>query len=301
MGDAELKQMHCMEVWGGNRCIDSGVIMPGLDAWLYSQPCQQQAEGGDVHYVSTCASGQVVRMLVADVSGHGPTVAQTAADLRALMRRYVNYHDQLRFVRSLNREFTSASADGIFATAVVMTFDAPTNRVLVSNAGHPPPLWWRARLREWTYLKPDAAVEGGDVPWGIIEGADYHQFGVRLRVGDLVLSYTDCLPEARDRRGELIGAEGLLERVRELGPPDAREFLPRLLDVIGREDESNLTRDDVTCLLIRPNGLRPRVPIRDLLLAPVRVVASWGGMRIGWTGAPKGLATRTAATVPESV
>lgn len=301
MTDPEPKQMHCMEVWGGNRCIDSGVIMPGLDAWLYSQPCQQETEGGDVHYVSTCASGQVVRMLVADVSGHGSAVSKTAADLRALMRRFVNYHDQLRFVRSLNREFTAASADGVFATAVVMTFDAPTNRVLVSNAGHPPPLWWRAARREWTFLKPETADEGADVPWGIIDGVDYHQFAVRLRVGDLVLSYTDSLTESRDSRGELLGEAGLLERVRELGPPEPGDFLPRLLDVIGREDESNLTRDDVTCLLFRPNGLRPRIPVRDLLLAPLRFVASFAGYQFGWSGATKSPSSSGRIPVQEGV
>ena len=57
--------------------------MPGVDAWVYSQPCENQAAGGDVHYVSTCAAGQVVRMVVADVAGHGAGVAETGAHLWA--------------------------------------------------------------------------------------------------------------------------------------------------------------------------------------------------------------------------
>lgn len=282
MAERDDKHLQCMEVWGGNRCVDSGVIMPGLDAWIYSQPCEHEAEGGDVHYVSSCASGQVVRMLVADVAGHGSSVAQTASHLRALMRRYVNDHDQLRIARSLNREFTANSEGGIFATAVLMTFDSPTNRLLVANAGHPSPLWWQSKRSEWTFLKPSGAGGEGNVPWGIEEGVDYQQFGVRLHVDDLILSYTDSLIEARDGRGELIGEGGLLERVRGLGAPEPRELLPRLLETIGGEDASNLTRDDVTCLLFRPNGLRPRIPIRDLLLVPIRVIAEWAGKRPAW-------------------
>src|SRR5262249_52534986 len=131
MPDSPVKLMQCMEVWGGNQRTDSGVIMPGLDAWIYAEPWQNEQAGGDVHYLSRCASGQVVRMLVADVSGHGSSVASTATQLRALMRRYVNHHDQGGFVRSLNREFTVASAAGIFATAVAMTFDSPTNKLLI--------------------------------------------------------------------------------------------------------------------------------------------------------------------------
>jgi hypothetical protein len=33
--------MRCMEVWGGNRAVDCGVVMSGLDAWLYSQPYRE--------------------------------------------------------------------------------------------------------------------------------------------------------------------------------------------------------------------------------------------------------------------
>src|SRR5580700_1847489 len=113
----EIKYMQCMEVWGGNRLVDSGVIMPGVDAWVYSQPCENQPAGGDVHYVSTCCGGKVVRMVLADISGHGSGVAETGANLRLLMRRFTNHQNQLSVVESLNREFTAASANGVFATA----------------------------------------------------------------------------------------------------------------------------------------------------------------------------------------
>ena len=222
--------MTCMEVWGGNTRSDSGVIMPGLDAWIYSEPWQHDTAGGDVHYRSSCASGQVVRMLVADVAGHGESVAKTAADLRALMRRYVNDHDQIRFVRSLNREFTAASSDGIFATAVAMTFDSPTNNLLICNAGHPPPLWYQSALKKWTYLVPDEAASA-NVPWGIVDTVDYEQFAVRLRVGDLVLCYTDSLIETRDADGELIGQAGLLGLIRQLDNPEPAGLVPRIISV----------------------------------------------------------------------
>jgi serine phosphatase RsbU (regulator of sigma subunit) len=288
MSDADTKLMQCMEVWGGNQRTDSGVIMPGLDAWIYSEPWQNETAGGDVHYLSSCASGQVVRMLVADVSGHGSAVASTASQLRVLMRRYVNDHDQGRFVRSLNREFTAASTNGIFATAVAMTFDSPTNNLLICNAGHPPPLWYQSSKRQWTYLVPKEA-ESANVPWGIEDGVEYEQFAVRLRVGDLVLCYTDSLVEARDASGELIGQAGLLELVRKLDMPEPAGLVSRILKTIEQQGKGHLDRDDVTCLLIRPNGLRPKVPYFDKLAAVPRVLADWCGVHFGWIGRPKRL------------
>jgi hypothetical protein len=95
--------MPCMEVWGGNQAVDCGVVMSGLDAWLYSRPYQGDVEGGDVHYVSSCATGRITRLLIADVSGHGAEVAEAGTKLRHLMRRYVNHLDQTRFIVALNR------------------------------------------------------------------------------------------------------------------------------------------------------------------------------------------------------
>jgi serine phosphatase RsbU (regulator of sigma subunit) len=225
-------------------------------------------------------------MLVADVAGHGSAVAKTASDLRVLMRRYVNDHDQKRFVRSLNREFTAASSDGIFATAVAMTFDSPTNNLLICNAGHPPPLWYQSSLKKWTYLVPKEAGSA-NVPWGIVDSVDYEQFAVRLKIGDLVLCYTDSLIEARDADGELIGPAGLLELMNRLGSPDAAGLLPQIIQAIDKRGEGNLNRDDVTCLLIRPNGLRPKVPYFDRLFAVPRVIGVWCGVQFGWIGRPQ--------------
>jgi hypothetical protein len=97
------KKLLRTEVWGGNWRVDQTVALPGLDAWIYSEPCNHSAAGGDVHYVSTCASGQFVRILVADVSGHGLAAADTADALRRLMQRVVNDHDQQQLIRRPSR------------------------------------------------------------------------------------------------------------------------------------------------------------------------------------------------------
>jgi len=136
----DAHHMQCMEVWGGNQVADSGVVMAGLDAWVYSKPYGGAEGGGDVYYVSSCATGRIVRLLVADVSGHGAKVSQIATGLRALMRKHVNQIDQARFVRSMNEQFQTLASIGSFATAVVTTFFAPTNHLSLCNAGHPPPL-----------------------------------------------------------------------------------------------------------------------------------------------------------------
>jgi phosphoserine phosphatase RsbU/P len=281
-----------MEVWGGNQPVDSGVVMAGLDAWVYSQPYAGAEAGGDVHYVSSCATGRITRLLVADVSGHGAAVSQTATSLRSLMRRFVNFIDQTRFVRAMNDEFGGLAKNGAFATAVVTTYFAPNGELSLCNAGHPPPLLYRAKTRTWSLLeraaKPGAKDDdGANLPLGIVDQVAFEQFSLHLRTGDMVLCYTDSLIESENGRGEWLGPQGLLEIVRTLDISDASRVIPALLDRVRKLAPGNLDGDDVTVLLFRPNGLAPRAPFLQRVIAPFRVLGGIiGALRPGAQPAP---------------
>jgi sigma-B regulation protein RsbU (phosphoserine phosphatase) len=120
----------------------------GLDCWVYSKPHGKAPCGGDVYYASSCATGRIIRLLLADVAGHGYAVSRVADDLRALMRRFVNRLDQAEFVALLNDQFASSSPGDVFATAIVATFFAPSRRLCLCNAGHPRPLLYSASTRQ---------------------------------------------------------------------------------------------------------------------------------------------------------
>jgi phosphoserine phosphatase RsbU/P len=270
--------MACMEVWGGSEAVDAHVSLSGLDAWVYSRPYQQAAAGGDVYYVSACATGRINRLLVADVSGHGESVRGVAVQLRDLMRRFVNYLDQTRFVTSMNRQFVECSAAGCFATALVTTFFAPTRSLSVCNAGHPPPLLYRAATRTWSLLEADA----GNIPLGILEFEDCDQFAADLDVGDLVLVYTDSLMEATPPGGDILGTSGLLKIVQETADAsNPASLISNLLTTIDDRTAGGLRADDVTALLLRPNGTGRRVSWSDSLAAPLRILRTAGAALLG--------------------
>ncbi len=262
MNDAP-KQMSCMEVWGGNQAMDGGVIMAGLDAWIYSRPWRDELAGGDVHYVSSCASGRITRLVVADVSGHGASVADLAAELRQRMRRFVNHLDQRRFVKTLNSEFTKLSDAGTFATAIIGTYFAPNRFLSLVNAGHPPPLYYSRRECIWTLLEDtteDASV--ANVPLGISEDMRYHEIGLTLDVGDLLLFYSDSLLEMGESPLEPAQLLPIVEQV-DVDQPE--EMIHELVRAASGGAESD---DDMTVLLVRPNGMTPQFSLRERLRAP---------------------------------
>lgn len=256
-----------MEVWGGNRAVDNGVVMPGLDAWVYSLPFEGQEAGGDVHYVSSCATGRITRVLVADVAGHGNVVASTAEQLRAFMRKYVNYLDQSRFVARMNEAFTDANSQGRFATAVVGTYWAPTTQLTISNAGHPRPIVYDSRQRAWRVLRPDdTSDEAGpqNLPLGVNRPTTYDVMSFKLARHDLVLFYSDSLIESRDETGRLLGEDGLVSMLDDLDVSSPETLIGALLERLG---ERGSWDDDVTVLLIRRNEMALRTGVVDLLVA----------------------------------
>ena len=275
-----------MEVWGGTAAADNGVVMPGLDAWVYARPFQRDAEGGDIHYLSSCSTGRVVRLLLADVAGHGSSVADLAKRLRNLMRRYLNYVDQSSLVAEINREFGGVAESGRFATAVVATCWTPTRRLSITNAGHPPPLHYRARSGAWSFLNDDARATApganrGDaealrnIPLGIA-AAQYDEHRLRLDPGDLLLIYTDALIEAQAPGGALLGQEGLQGLLDGLDPSDPQRLIADLRGAIRGYAADDEDADDVTIMVLRTNDLRPRGSLGMGLKAGARIAGDLG-------------------------
>ena len=278
--------MQCMEVWGGNRAADHGVVMPGLDAWIFSLPLATNADaeqaGGDVHFVSSCGTGRIARMVLADVSGHGHSVAAAGQSLRTLMRRYMNYLDQTCFVEALNRAFSAPDvASGRFATSIAMTFFAPTARLDLCNAGHPRPLRYRSRERTWDYvIAPQHTTdettndEFANLPLGVLEPTRYEEFGIGLKTGDLVLAYTDAVTESRSLNGELLGEARLLDMMRQLDATKPDDLLTTLRERLSVWRGGEAVDDDLTLLLLRYNGVGTQAPMLRRLWASVRFLGA---------------------------
>jgi phosphoserine phosphatase RsbU/P len=108
--------------------------------------------------------------------------------------------------------------------AVVLGFHFGTGELLFTNAGHLPLLWHHAKAGVWDWLEdrtPYAKPVAG-LPLGLISRTAYAQTAVEFSRGDLLLLYTDGIPESRKESAEVLGQEGLLALVRGL-PVDPME------------------------------------------------------------------------------
>ncbi len=269
-----------MEIIGGNRAMHNWISSPGLDIWLDTRPFGGSV-GGDLHYLSVCGSGRVTRVAIADVSGHGPDMDHVARSLRKLMRKYINLLDQTRFARALNREFTHQADADHFATVLLATYFAPTDHLIICNAGHPRPIWFSQDTGRWQLLDQDTPDTGpsirqergtyrlvpvANLPLGIVEPTDYYQFAVKLRKADLVLLYTDALIEARNSEGQQLGEEGLLNLAQRLGPSESHDIGQALLAEIDEWRGQAPPQDDQTLIVLYHNASdHPRMTVSQAL------------------------------------
>lgn len=270
---SEEYRLQCMELWGGNSETRKHLSMTGVECEIDSRPYDEGQGGGDVYYFTSCASGRISRVLLADVSGHGQRVAETADKLRGIMRANVNVIKQSSLMASINREFSQITEMGGFATAVVATYFSPRRSLTISIAGHPRPLQYRASTGRWSLFGESAeSAEQLDpaMPLGIVVDVDFQTLSVPFERGDRLLCYTDAYSEAVNRDGEYLQAEGLRRLVEQLPAEDSSELIARLRAALKDLNGENLTNDDATAILIRPTG--NSIPMKDNLMAAVRLI-----------------------------
>lgn len=247
--EAESVGLVCNEVWGGNRTFYGPIELPGIRGVLFSQPCDG-ARGGDVHYLSVCGSGLISRICLADVTGHGESVAAVSETMHALLRRSVNRMDERKVLRRLNLRLSSLPGD-TFTTAAALTYFPPTRRLSVSYAGHEPAWHYEESRRCWSRLQTDRREGLFDIALAVEPRTRYTRRVQRVRIGDRLLMITDGVLETPNEAGDLFGPQRLatvLEASRGLGAQEeAAEIIAALREHAG---DAPLHHDDVSLVLL---------------------------------------------------
>ena len=209
--------------------------------------------GGDWWDVLQLGSGRI-GIGVGDVAGRGVAAAVIMGQARAAMRaaslaelapsRVLALLDtQLADVLSVEGQ-DDAPSPPRFATSVYAVIDPDTERLWVSNAGHPPLL---VRRPDGTTSSVEAAP---GPPLGLGLGG-YHDVAVPFPRGSLLAAYTDGLVESRTRPVD-TGVEMLCGHLSDVDPQDdletAVDVLLKLMDRGSGHD------DDVALVLVRTHS-----------------------------------------------
>ncbi|HEU4689930.1 MAG TPA: PP2C family protein-serine/threonine phosphatase [Vicinamibacterales bacterium] len=248
------RHLACAEIAAGNERTASLLELPGLSAWVHSVPAGAVDAGGDVHYISLCPSCIVSRIALADVSGHGQAVAAMGEKLRELMQRHLRELAQAGLMRELNQAVREELGDVHYATMVAVGWHSRRGFLVMTNAGHPPPLWFRASRQEWSWLQARRTSERdrpADIPLGLLDDITYDRTVVKPQSGDLVVLYSDGASEATNPAGDELGRDGLISTARSLDVSSAEAFGGQLTSAISAFRAGGEPLDDQTIIVLR--------------------------------------------------
>ena len=251
---AIARPLKCAETWAGNQGTSSAVDLPGLRVWVHSTPFGPGGAGGDVHYVSVCPSCIVSRVALADVSGHGRAVVSLSDKLRELMQAYLAELDQAGLMRDLN-EAVISELDGVhYATMVAVGFHARRGLLVMTNAGHPPAFWYRARRNEWAWFEPPnaearSAVSG--TPLGMLPNVTYERIIVKPEPADLIVLYSDGVSEATNPAGTELGRDDLMKMAQALDATSAETLGRQLSQAVHEFRQGRVPEDDDTIIVLQ--------------------------------------------------
>lgn len=192
-----------------------------------------------------------IAFTLADVSGKGMNAALLMAKAASLFR-CLGKEDLRpgRLLQRINAEVCETSLRGMFVTMVAGTYDPATGRVVLSNAGHEPPL---VHGSDGGFSALSAGAPPVGIPPELTGGGPVPEEVLHLDGGALYI-FTDGVTEGYVAVGEELGDQGFKDMI-EQSLADGEDGPTRIERVAARLTGSGQPlRDDVTLLVIDDAG-----------------------------------------------
>ena len=215
---------------------------PGADVAGFSRPAN--TVGGDFYEILPLGDGRLVTA-VGDVAGKGSPASLLMALLLAMMRTLIDERlEAAELISRLNLQVCRQSPGNRFITLFYSVLDLTTGELTYVNAGHTPPLLFRA----------DGAVErlqDGGIALGMFDRSSFQTGRVLLQPDDLLAIYSDGITEAENARGVPFDEQGLETVLAAERRNNVAATCAAVVRAVERHSADKRLADDLTLLLLR--------------------------------------------------
>jgi serine phosphatase RsbU (regulator of sigma subunit) len=187
---------------------------------------------------------------IGDVTGHGVPSGLVMAVANALIYSFSKiYHTTKEIVVNTNRVLTPKTNRDLFMTLCLFVWDAKTERLTFTGAGHEPFVYYSHLKKSVSKVKSGGMILG-TLP--DIEKVSNEQM-MQLDKGDMIVLYTDGVTEALNEEGnEMYGLERLMEVTRKLSiRPNVMDIFKGIFADLQAFMGKASQRDDITLIVIR--------------------------------------------------
>ncbi|MCC6131840.1 MAG: SpoIIE family protein phosphatase [Acidobacteria bacterium] len=208
--------------------------------------------GGDFFdYIQSDADDGSLTIAVGDVAGKGTRAAMAAALSNGMVNARAGSTEGLGSVLTLlNTTLRRKVQRPMFTALCLASLDSRNRSLEFVNAGLCEPLLKRGRHAEFL------TCDGPSFPLGTVAGTEYSSRCLTLAAGDVVVFYTDGVPEARKANGEPWGYEALASFVAGLATEGlaAREIAESIVKEAGRAASGHDQSDDIALVIVKVTG-----------------------------------------------
>ncbi len=184
---------------------------------------------------------------IGDVMGKGVPAALFVAMTYAFVRNFAPEADTpSHLVNRVNTSlYPQLEITEQFITFFYGIYDPVTREMTYTNAGHNPPIVFRASSGECEALPVRDYFMGG------IQETKYREGRVELYPGDVVLFYTDGLKEGRNREKEQFGMDRIITLLKENSIYDPASIQEIISSEFSEFLAGEQPYDDVTMMVIK--------------------------------------------------
>jgi sigma-B regulation protein RsbU (phosphoserine phosphatase) len=188
-------------------------------------------------------------LAVGDVSGKGLSAALLMASVQGILRSFASLRgeDAGEVVAATNRQLCTLVETNRFVTLFFGIYDDARRELTCVNAGHSPPLLLRAGSDGVALER----VPSGGTVLGLFPQARWGQQTLRLEEGDLLIAFTDGVPEASNARDEEFGEGRLQSALRRHCDLPLPDFCASILAEITTFLDGAPAPDDLTIVALR--------------------------------------------------
>ena len=195
---------------------------------------------GDFYNFSDLGNGKY-GFAVADVSGKGIKssllMSKASSLYRCLSKTMFSTKELLNL---LNNEICETASRGMFVTMLVGIYDSNKKEILLSNAGHEPPL---ILAKDGSF----ANYQDSGPPLGIQGKIKYTEKILPFSESSMYI-FTDGITEIKDPSGNMLGAEGFKKYITKHQKTSNNQRLKAIIDEIIKSGK--IQKDDLTIMVV---------------------------------------------------
>lgn len=213
--------------------------------------CQPARGIGGDYYDFIAFDNQQLGIAIADVAGKGIAAAllmsMVQATLRSLSAGSAQPDGSLAdLVATLNRLLCNSIGGANYVTFFYAQFNEATQQLAYVNAGHNPPFFLRANSSHDFRSLPT-----GGLFVGMFEHLSYEQETIQMHPGDILVAFTDGLPEALNRQEEEFGEPLLRETLETVAHLSVNEIRDAIVARVKEWCVDAPQHDDLTFIVMK--------------------------------------------------